>query len=152
DQSRHHRPRHRPGQARPRGRFGEHLREGAPRGNHAPQGGAPPARHHARQHIRLGGIPLNHASPVPAILLAALLLAPSTGRASSAAAAASFADEPWVARVLALTHGSDDEDRDDDKEDKEDGDEAMETVPQPDTTISVRPGTALEIENFGGEI
>jgi len=94
---------------------------------------------------------LRHAAPVPAILLAALLLAPTTGRASSAAAAASPADEPWVARVLALTHGSDDEDKDD-KEDKDEDDNDVETVPQPDTTITVRPGTSLEIENFGGDI
>lgn len=37
---------------------------------------------------------------------------------------------------------------------EEDGEENAddETVPQPDTTIVVRPGTSLEIENFGGSI
>lgn len=34
----------------------------------------------------------------------------------------------------------------------DDEDEDAETVPQPDTTIVVRPGTSLTIENFGGSI
>ena len=42
--------------------------------------------------------------------------------------------------------------RDSDDEDADDEDEDQNTVPQPDTTFSVRPGTALEIENFGGSI
>ena len=36
--------------------------------------------------------------------------------------------------------------------DAEEDDDYGSTLPQPDTTITVRPGIALEIENFGGEI
>jgi hypothetical protein len=74
---------------------------------------------------------------------------------------ASFVPQPWAwaacptppeeskaARIAGLVAAySDDEDHD-----AEDDDEYGNTIPQPDTTIVVRPGVALEIENFGGEI
>ena len=52
-----------------------------------------------------------------------------------------------AAKIASLvTTYSDDEDRD------SEGDEYGNALPQPDTTITVHPGVALEIENFGGQI
>ena len=65
-----------------------------------------------------------------AILLASILPPPSARAAKIASLVATY---------------SDDEDRD------SEGDEYGNALPQPDTTITVHPGVALEIENFAGQ-
>ena len=93
--------------------------------------------------------------------LAALILAMSILTVPAAPAAAcpenqeARAEGASLAKLLTLTRlaplvalGEDDhESKDSDSEDY-----GEDTVPQPDTTIAVRPGIALEIENFGGAI
>jgi len=76
---------------------------------------------------------------MPAAALALVLLLASFVSPPSARAAC-----PSVSIVAAY---SEDEDHD-----AEEDDDYGSTIPQPDTTIVVRPGVALEIENFGGEI
>ncbi len=65
--------------------------------------------------------------------------------AKSAVAAAVSVVETSLPTLEAFSH-----DDSEDSDAEEEGDE--DTVPQPDTTMAVRPGTALEIENFGGSI
>lgn len=82
----------------------------------------------------------------PAVLLAALLALPSTALAGRSAPQPPVPpEEAWVPTPLAFSES-------DDAESEEDEDEDSGSVPQPDTTIAVRPGTSLEIENFGGDI
>lgn len=81
------------------------------------------------------------------VLIAALLVIPGAARSAcpdTENAATDLDESPsWVENLLSTVHGL---------EDSDDGGEESDTVPQPDTTISVRPGTSLEIENFGGSI
>ncbi|HZE18555.1 MAG TPA: DUF4097 family beta strand repeat-containing protein [Candidatus Angelobacter sp.] len=81
------------------------------------------------------------------VLIAALLVIPGTARSAcpDTENAATDPDQSrsWVENLLSTVHGL---------EDSDDEGEESDTVPQPDTTISVRPGTSLEIENFGGSI
>ena len=79
----------------------------------------------------------------PAILLAALLALPLAAWATTPTPPPTpDPEETWIPAIAGYEVDSDkDEDED------EDG-----LVPQPDTTISVRPGVSLEIENFGGDI
>src|SRR2546425_3149847 len=88
-----------------------------------------------------------------AVLLAALLLAApllAAPFASQPSARAACPEPETSAAGTSFTSAyavSNDESSESDGEDAED-----ESVPQPDTTIPVRPGTSLEIENFGGTI
>ena len=91
------------------------------------------------------------AAVTPVLLIAASLLFPPSSRAScpdtetaGTNETTTLANPVWVTNLLAMVKGSEA------SNDEEDNDE--DTVPQPDTTISVRPGTTLEIENFGGSI
>ncbi len=83
-----------------------------------------------------------------ALLLAAPLLAAPFASQPSAGAACPEPETSAAGTSFTSAHAvSDDESSESDGEDAED-----ESVPQPDTTITVRPGTSLEIENFGGAI
>jgi len=81
----------------------------------------------------------------PAVVLVVLLALPPSALAGRSEAQPPAPPETWVPNLAA--HGSDDAESEDDDEDEDSG-----SLPQPDTTIVVRPGTSLEIENFGGDI
>jgi hypothetical protein len=81
----------------------------------------------------------------PAVLFVALLALPPSALAGHPQPPRP-PEEVWVPGLLA-THGSEDAESEEDDEDED-----SRSIPQPDTTLAVRPGTSLEIENFGGTI
>ncbi len=87
-----------------------------------------------------------YAAAIFAVLIVAASLFPLPAQAASCPdeQTGSPPDPPSFTSLYAAS--------DDESADSEDEDGDAETVPQPDTTIVVRPGTALEIENFGGAI
>ena len=89
-----------------------------------------------------------YAAVFAALFLAALFLAAPFACQPSARAACPDPEAPTAGVSFTNAYAvSGDEASDSDEEDAKD-----ESVPQPDTTITVRPGTSLEIENFGGAI
>jgi hypothetical protein len=87
------------------------------------------------------------AAFIAAFFFAALFISQPSARAACPDSDALSAAMKAFTTVYSV---SGDESSDDEAEDADAEDE--DSVPQPDTTITVRPGTSLEIENFGGSI
>ncbi len=82
-----------------------------------------------------------------AAFAAAILLASSIPHAARADVCPTPPEEATAASVVAYS-----DDSDHDSSDSDEDEYGGNALPQPDTTIVVRPGVALEIENFGGAI
>jgi len=83
----------------------------------------------------------------PALLLVALLALPPAALAGRSSPQPPAPPEETWAPSLLVAHGSDDAESGEDDEDEDSA-----SLPQPDTTVTVKPGTSLVIENFGGDI
>jgi len=85
-------------------------------------------------------------SPLAAAVLAALVLLPPAARAACPDPEVESAIQAVLPTLAAMAYD------DSDDPEGEEGEGEENAVSQPDTTISVRPGTSLDIENFSGPI